>query len=404
MGSNVQIKTIGLVAFISFLLGVVVTYVLFSGVGKTSGKTVQPDVAVVGQSATSISADEETGQVHLTADGMENTTEPDREEFENEAYLPSLHGEVGNESVDPPPVDPPPIDPPPVDPLPIVGFGVLGDSNSDEYRADDNRGGDYAATTLNWVEQLALSRDINFGDWGTWDKEPRRTGFEYNWALSAASVRGALLLGQHTGVAQQVAAGEVSHVYIFLGVNDFGLANGTYAQIYNGDLDDAALQEKIDGIVNDLTTMVDTILNAGEVQMIVVPMIDPGDDPSALAMFPDPARRQRVTDAVLATNAGIEEMAASRPIALLDVSKATGKLYGLIDDQGIIDLDGELIDVSSRGDEPHNWRLDDDADHAGTVAMGLFANFFVIEPFNEFYGLDIPLLSDQEILENAGIR
>jgi hypothetical protein len=30
------------------------------------------------------------------------------------------------------------------------GFGVLGDSSSDEYQADDNRGGAYAATTLNW--------------------------------------------------------------------------------------------------------------------------------------------------------------------------------------------------------------------------------------------------------------
>ena len=31
---------------------------------------------------------------------------------------------------------------------PIVGLGVLGDSNSDEYRADDDRGGQYASVTF----------------------------------------------------------------------------------------------------------------------------------------------------------------------------------------------------------------------------------------------------------------
>jgi hypothetical protein len=34
------------------------------------------------------------------------------------------------------------------------GVGIMGDSNSDEYQADDHRGGEYASTTLGWVEQL----------------------------------------------------------------------------------------------------------------------------------------------------------------------------------------------------------------------------------------------------------
>src|SRR5512140_2425810 len=45
---------------------------------------------------------------------------------------------------------------------PIVGLGVLGDSNSDEYRADDNRGGQYASVTLSWVELIAARRGVNF--------------------------------------------------------------------------------------------------------------------------------------------------------------------------------------------------------------------------------------------------
>ena len=77
---------------------------------------------------------------------------------------------------------------------PIVGLGVLGDSNSDEYRADDDRGGQYAAVTFSWVELIAARRGLNLGAWGTWG-EPRRTGFKYNWSRSGATVHDAIDIG-----------------------------------------------------------------------------------------------------------------------------------------------------------------------------------------------------------------
>ena len=57
----------------------------------------------------------------------------------------------------------------------IIGMGILGDSQSDEYRADDNRGDNYPSVTYNWVEILSQHRHLNFGTWGT-RAEPRRTG------------------------------------------------------------------------------------------------------------------------------------------------------------------------------------------------------------------------------------
>ena len=69
------------------------------------------------------------------------------------------------------------------------GFGILGDSVSDEYRADDNRGGAYGPTTLNWMELLVRYRGLDSGPWGT-RSAPRRTGYEYNWARSGADERG----------------------------------------------------------------------------------------------------------------------------------------------------------------------------------------------------------------------
>src|SRR5688572_27219803 len=72
-------------------------------------------------------------------------------------------------------------------------IGFLGDSSTDESQGTDNRGGAYAAGTYNWMELLVLYGKIDAGDWGDWP-EPRRTGYEYNWSRSGATVSS--LLGQ----------------------------------------------------------------------------------------------------------------------------------------------------------------------------------------------------------------
>ena len=68
----------------------------------------------------------------------------------------------------------------------LQGIGIMGDLFYDEYQADDQRGGDFHAVTFNLVEILERTRDFNLGPWGTWG-EPRRTGYEYNWARSGAT-------------------------------------------------------------------------------------------------------------------------------------------------------------------------------------------------------------------------
>ncbi len=285
---------------------------------------------------------------------------------------------------------------------PAGGFGILGDSNSDEYRADDNRGGEYAATTLNWVEILVKKRGLDFGPWGTWG-EPRRTGYEYNWARSAATAESLISSGQHTGLAQQVSAGKVSYVLVWIGANDFDTWNGTYEEIYNGTLTDANLQAKIDGIVANITTAIDTVLSAGPVQMVVATIADKGVSPEVLATFPDPAKRQRVTTAIDKVNAKIQELAHARGIGLADVSQITTALLARLDKSGNLNVGGEAIKFTGKSDEPHFMRLNDSVGHGGTVASGLIANAVFIEPFNRYYKLNIKPLSDEEILESAGI-
>ena len=284
-----------------------------------------------------------------------------------------------------------------------AGIGIMGDSNSDEYRADDARGETYGATTFNWMEQLVMDRGLNFGRWGTWG-EPRRTGYEYNWARSGATANSLLESGEHTGLAQQVAEGKVSLVFVWIGDNDFHSTNGTYEEIYSGALGDAAVQSKADQVVADITTAVDTVLKAGKVKMVVITITDKGLAPQALIRFPDPAKRKRVSEAISAVNAGIKELAITRGITVVDINDFARIILGRIDKLGFLEVGDQKINILIPGNDPYHLQLADHSGHAGTVMSGLFANALFIEPFNGAFGLSIPRLTDEEILRNAGIQ
>src|SRR5436305_2608320 len=96
------------------------------------------------------------------------------------------------------------------------GIGVLGDSYSDEYRFyPPDR-----STARNWVEILAGTRGLDFGPYAEESRgEPRNRGYAFNWARSDATSEDMIRTGQHTGLAAQVARGEVGIVVLFIGGN-----------------------------------------------------------------------------------------------------------------------------------------------------------------------------------------
>jgi hypothetical protein len=290
--------------------------------------------------------------------------------------------------------------PPPGDAQALGGFGVMGDSSSDEFRADDNRGGVYAATTLNWVELLVRYRGLDFGAWAT-RGEPRRTGYEYNWARSGARAADLILQGQAAGLAQQVAAGRVSSVVVMIGANDFALSNNAYAEIYSGVVSGAALTAKVDGIVASIALALDIVSSAGPVRFLVVnlPALDGG--PALARTFPDPARRQLVTRAILAVNAGIATMAARRGVPVVDLNAFALAALSQADPHGNVNIGGERVNLLVGGDEPHHALLGDNH-HGGTVTEGRLANYF-LDAFAATGGPNIPRFTDQELLANAGI-
>jgi hypothetical protein len=289
---------------------------------------------------------------------------------------------------------------------PPIRLGIMGDSNSDEYRAsENNRGGRYASTTLNWAEQLQRHRGVDIGSWGSWGGA-RRSGYEYNWALSGATAEDVVRTGQATGLAQQVAAGRVNTVVLYVGANDFAIWNDTYANIYNGVVAGKSLEDYINKIVSSIATAVDAVRAAKTVDIIVTNLMDRGQSAAFIARFPDPAKRQVVTNAILAVNAGIDGLVRARPnVALVD-------LYNFIDSpkyrprinlaSSTVSVGSEQISYVSADDQPHHVMLSDD-EHSGTVVQCLLANYIFLDPLKSKFGRRIKPFTDEECLAHAGI-
>jgi hypothetical protein len=294
---------------------------------------------------------------------------------------------------------------PSVTPIPrhvsIKGVAVLGDSQSDEYRGDDNRGQNYPSSTLGWVEILQQKRHINFGEWGAWD-EPRRDGYEYNWARTGATAYSLLMSGQHVGVAEQIKSGKVNVVIVYIGANDFApfITHDGYEAIYNDTLSDATLLLKVNRVVADIKTALDTVSAAGDVEVILVKIPDWGNHIGVKVAFPFPNQRERVTKAIDLANRELEVVARERGIPTIDPNVFHRNL--LRRDDGRVVVGDVALEVLMLNNDPRNIFLEDGV-HTGTVFNGLFANH-VVRELNRAWGMNVRLLSDEEILSAAGIR
>jgi len=310
----------------------------------------------------------------------------------------------------------------------LPGIGVMGDSLMDEYAPVLPWGGTYGdAAGRGWVQQLAANRgpdsdkpEMDFGSYepGRYVRwTPRYGGYEFNWARSGASTHTLLTEGQHTGVAAQVSSGSVDFVFLSVGGNDFSpltinTINGiplrltnVYAQIYNDLIPFTGCDEQvydtvdeyIDAIKGRYSTALETLDGVGA-RVILGTATNHGTGAKTQTWFPDPVKRQHVTDAVEVVNDQIRAMIAERGIVGADIAG----LYAQYDNPDPLIVGGvEIIKEMPSVPDPHYFFLPDGM-HPGTVVQGLFANT-VIEAMNRSYGTDFTPLSDQEILANAGI-
>ena len=280
-----------------------------------------------------------------------------------------------------------------------VVVGIIGDSNSDEYHANDNRGGSYSATTFNWAELLHNFRGFDYGAWGSYN-EPRRIGYAYNYARTGSSScsNSTYNFGAEEQ-AQLLAQQPVDVVILYIGGNDFIKWNGTYQEVYSQQLVGAALDAKISSILGCITSAVDTLKGAGKNKILLVGYVDPNLSPQYQIEFADATGRQHVTDAINAINAGLINLATSRGIEFADMQGYGLALLTHITNGQLV-VGGEVITIASLGDEPHHLQLADGI-HTGTIGESFMANLLISHL--GVYGLSVAPFSDAEMLEMAGI-
>jgi phospholipase/lecithinase/hemolysin len=271
------------------------------------------------------------------------------------------------------------------------GIGVLGDSYSDGYQFyPPDR-----AVARNWVEILAATRGLDFGrfdsqGWG----EPRNQGYEYNWARSGATTDDLIRTGQHTGLAAQVARGEVALVFMFIGGNDFINAMKSHDPA-------AALDDVPPRALANYRATVRTILDASPGVKIVLATLP---DIRNLPEFVGPIREGRLpqsladayTHAIGRYNVQIRSYVATGPrLAILDLDLAE-RAASLVSPDYVY-VAGRRLDRHHPGNDLDHFFLAD-VRHPGTLGQSLMARMFV-DMVNARFGDGITPLGAREVLD-----
>jgi hypothetical protein len=199
--------------------------------------------------------------------------------------------------------------------------------------------------------------------------------------------------GQHTGLASQVARGEVSVVFIFAGGNDFihGLASEERS---------SAADHILDRAIRNLDLAVNTILKARPtVQVFIATVPDITELPEFLAAVRAGRLSSKLvsafSDAISRYNWHIRHLAmVQQRIALVDLALAT-QLAPRPDSDHVVLFGRRLDRVHPANSEDRMFLAD--SRHISTLVQGLLANY-VINALNARLDARIKPLTVSEIL------
>src|SRR5579862_4913045 len=218
----------------------------------------------------------------------------------------------------------------------IGALGVMGDSLSDEYFEEA-----YGTYATNWVQQLVVYRGVNVGPTaaaagqpgGTWGS-PRRTGYEFDWALSGDTSTNLLADGQATGLAAQVVPDGITHAVLAIGANDFNpdfstYPSAAYLNIYDGSWSSAQISNYVAQTLSNIETAVVTVETTG-VKLVVYNILDYGKTPAVYNNFfyTNGGNREKVSAVIQAANAGLVYLAQKYQIPLVDAFGLQKVIFG----------------------------------------------------------------------------
>lgn len=305
--------------------------------------------------------------------------------------------------------------------VPMV-WGALGDSQTDEYHGDDARGGE---TVLNWLELLVVTRDLDFGEWSDRGRgEPRRRGFEYNWARSGARMT-EVVDDQLEGLARQIEAGEVTHAVLFSTANEWVnrppfLMTSIYESPDGGRTDAAGvtIERRVGEISGRIVGVMERLAEAvrrsgGEGGVVILTPMDYVRHPGVMVALSDPVRRGYVSEAIEEIHAIVTERgeainsAAGRTLVVVERVDQDFRAVWSSADGRFVEAAGIELDYTrdtTTGD-PRYLALapTGGSAHLGTVGNGVLAQTF-IDAANRLPGVEIPQLTDAEIRAAAGVE
>lgn len=279
-----------------------------------------------------------------------------------------------------------------------ITLGVMGDSGSDEYAEQS-----YGAYSMNWVEQLVAFRGVDVGPTGLWG-EPRRTGFEYNWARYGATSGDLLASGQHTGLAAQIGPKGIDYAVLWIGSNDQFDASNAYDNIYHGNWSPAQIGNWVGGMIANINTALSAVVPTGAKIVLLNPP-DYGVTPAVQSAYPSAAGRQAVADVVAnQVRPQVEALAQAHQVVYADLLGATQAIFGqhhaLNTTLTVGNVDIGLQQIDNFGSTPTAGFVHD-AIHPHTVLQGLIANL-IVTGLDIGYGANLAPFSEAEILAHGG--
>ncbi|MCC6285658.1 MAG: hypothetical protein IT439_10250 [Phycisphaerales bacterium] len=283
----------------------------------------------------------------------------------------------------------------------IARMGALGDSLSDEYLEESY---DYAR---NWPQIFADERGVDFGalPGGPCRPEPRRCGYEDNWARSGQNSATVISSGALAGLAGAVGSRGVTHATILVGSNDFSPLQGSaFSNIYNNTWSQAQIDAYVGGRVANVRTMVETLAPTG-VRLLLITPVDIGYTPTIRTFFaPSAAGRERVAAAVRQFSDGVDGLAGEFGAVLFDLNAMARDLLGSHADTRTTLLVGNRpinLGALNFGSNPSAGWVNDGV-HPNTVLQAVFADG-IAAAMNTGYGTTIADFSEAEILAIAGL-
>jgi hypothetical protein len=242
-----------------------------------------------------------------------------------------------------------------------------------------------AASTVSTAYPTILKnlRGLNFGG----------PTMSYDFAYVGASSGSVLLPGNADAqLVAQAQPGNVTLAYMSIGTNDLLSAA---ASVANGSLSGPALTAQEAILVNNIESGVNRAL-AGGAKVVLGGLSDVADSPSQASIVADPAAKARVEGAIATMESQLSAFAATKGIPFVDFFALEKAVY----DSGNFKIGGVNISLTTVGPDPHNFFRD--SLYAGVAIEAEVANLW-LQGTNTAYGTNIPLLTDQEILNLAGI-